>query len=153
RFPLASIKLLGLLMLIGASQAALATGTIVRASTAGAHLDSDLMKGGGTDDTAVLQQLLDRAAGGKPLHLIIDGAALVGGLNVYGNTAIECTAGGGLYLKDGSSRAILRNAHRSREAILDEHIELRGCFLNGNRKNQPSADIPRPDLPDFRYPS
>lgn len=129
--------------------AAAAAGPIVHASSAGAHLDTDLMKGGGTDDTAVLQRLLDGAAGGRPIHLMIDGPALVSGLNAYGKTTIECTAGGGLYLKDNSSRAIIRNVHRSRGAITDERIEVRGCFLNGNRKNQPSADLPRPDIPGF----
>jgi hypothetical protein len=93
-----------------------AAGSIVLASSAGAHLNADLQKGGGDDDTQVLQRLLDGAANGRPVQLVIDGAALVSGLNVYGNTTIECTAGGGLYLKDGSSRAILRNAHRSRGA-------------------------------------
>ena len=38
---------------------------IVRASDAGARLDSHLLKGGGTDDTAVLQSILDRASHGK----------------------------------------------------------------------------------------
>ena len=143
----------GAFVLFAAHPAAYAAGTIVFASSAGAHIDSDLMKGGGTDDTAVLQGLLDDAASGKAVHLVIDGPALVSGLNVYGNTTVECTAGGGLYLKDNSSRAIIRNIHRSRGGIADEHIEVRGCFLNGNRKNQPSANIPRPDVPGFTGPS
>jgi hypothetical protein len=125
----------------------------VRASEAGAHLDSDLLKGGGTDDTGVLQRLLDRARNGRPVHLILDGPSLVSGLDMYGNTTLECTAGGGLYLKDASSRAILRNGHRSRGPVLDEHIEVRGCFLNGNRKHQPSANIRRPDMPSYNLPS
>jgi hypothetical protein len=66
---------------------------------------------------------------------------------------IECTAGGGLYLKYGASRAIIRNAHRSRGSILDEHIEIRGCFLNGNRAHQPSPEVERPDLPGFKLTS
>src|SRR5688572_21035046 len=86
--------------------------SIVIASLAGAALNSDLLKGGGSDDTDVLQATLNRAADGTPVHLILDGAALVSGLNLYGNTTLECINGGGLYLKDGSSRAILRNAHR-----------------------------------------
>jgi hypothetical protein len=139
----------GALMMLAWHAPVYAAATGVRASGAGAHLDSDLMKGGGTDDTAVLQSLLDGATEGRPVHLVIDGPALVSGLNVHGNTTIECTAGGGLYLKDQSSRAIIRNAHRSRGGILDEHIEIRGCFLNGNRNHQPSADIGRPDLPGF----
>jgi hypothetical protein len=130
-----------------------ATDTILYASHGGAHLDTDLIKGGGTDDTAVLQALLDRAKDGSPVHLIIDGPSLVSGLNAYGNTTIEFTAGAGLYLKDNSSRAIIRNADRSRGAITDEHIEIRGGFLNGNRKNQPSANISRADLPGDKNPS
>lgn len=117
--------------------------TIVLASNAGAALDSDLMRGGGTDDTATLQRVLDRGKSGRPVHLIVDGAALVHGLEVYGNTTFECVRGGGLYLKDGSSRAILRNAHRSRTAIVDERITVRGCFLNGNRVHQPG---PKPEV-------
>jgi hypothetical protein len=119
----------------------------VIASRAGAHLDSNLMTGGGTDDTEVLQRLLDGAVN-RPVHLIIDGAALVRGLNVYGNTTIECTAGGGLYLKDGSARAIIRNAHRSRDAIVDKHIQVKGCFLNGNRMHQVTKPTFRPDVPN-----
>lgn len=110
---------------------------VVFASAANAALDSHLLNGGGTDDTATLQRVLDQAAEGHPIHLVIDGAALVSGLNVYGNTTIECLQGAGLYLKDGAARALIRNAHRSRDAILDQHITIRGCFLNGNRHRQP----------------
>ncbi len=131
-----------------------AAGASVLASSAGARLDSNLMTGGGTDDTAVLQRILDGAAAGKSVHLIVDGPALVSGLNIHSNTTVECTAGGGFYLKDNSSRSLIRNAHRSAGAIQDEHIELSGCFLNGNRKHQPSADIPGaamdPSLPSNR---
>ena len=115
------------------------TGFRVLASKMGAALNTDLRAGGGTDDTSTLQAVLNRAKNGAPVHLVIDGAALVSGLNAYGNTIIECINGGGLYLKEGSSRAIIRNAHRSRDAIEDERITVRGCFLNGNRWNQPSA--------------
>jgi hypothetical protein len=113
-----------------------ATAAIMLASQAGAALNSDLLKGGGTDDTAALQAALKLAAQGEPVRLEIDGVALVTGLNVYGNTTIECVAGGGLYLKDQASRDVIRNVHRSRDSIRDEHITIRGCFLNGNRFNQ-----------------
>jgi hypothetical protein len=109
---------------------------VVLASAAGARLDSNLLKGGGTDDTAVLQAVLDRAAAGTPVQLVVDGPALVRGLDVYGNTTLECTEGGGLYQKDGSVRAIVRNAHRSRGVVIDQHITIRGCSLNGNRAHQ-----------------
>lgn len=121
------------------SAAKAATGRVVYASTAGAALDSNLKTGGGTDDTAALQKILNRAESGTPLHLIIDGPALVSGLNVYSNTTLECIDGGGLFLKEGSNRAIVRNVHRSRDAIIDEHITIRGCFLHGNKNGQLGA--------------
>jgi hypothetical protein len=111
------------------------------ASRSGAAMNSDLRQGGGTDDTAALQAVLDQGAN-RPVHLYIDGAALVSGLNVYSNTVIDCSNGGGLYLKDGSRRAILRNAHRSRGAIRDTRITVRNCFLNGNRWHQLGGPVP-----------
>ena len=119
-------------------EAQLIEGSIVRASMAGAALDTNLLSGGGTDDTAALQRALDNASSGRAVHLIIDGPALVSGLDVYGHTTIECTAGGGLYLKENSDRAIIRNVHRSRSDTVDEHITISGCFLNGNRDRQRS---------------
>lgn len=104
------------------------------------------MTGGGSDDTAVLQGILNKAEKGQPVHVIIDGPALVSGLDVYGDTTIECVRGGGLYLKHGSSRAIIRNAHRSRTAIVDGRITVRGCFLNGSREHQPGT---KPELEFF----
>jgi hypothetical protein len=75
------IPLLGALVLLALHTSASATHSIVRASSAGGHLDTDLMRGGGSDDTVVFQRLLDGATKGKPVHLIIDGPALVSGLN------------------------------------------------------------------------
>lgn len=121
--------------------------TVVRASQAGAALDSDLMKGGGTDDTAVLQRVLDRAKKGRGVHLIIDGPALVSGIDIFSNSTIECTGGGGLYLKDRSARAIVRNGHRSKDGVTDRRISIRNCFLNGNSDGQP---IVGPPLSAFR---
>jgi hypothetical protein len=118
------------------------------ASEVQAAVNSDLPKGGGIDDTKVLQAILDRAAAGTPVHLTIEGVALISGLEVFGNTTIECVRGGGLYLKDGSSRPLIQNKHRSQKTITDAHILIRGCFLNGNRNHQPglgsgySSDTP-----------
>ena len=47
---------------------------IIIASEAGAKLDSDLTKGGGTDDTALIQGILDTAPKLSSLKLIVDGA-------------------------------------------------------------------------------
>lgn len=150
--PLARLLII-VSLLSGPASAYSAVAFVERASSAGARLDSDLLRGGGTDDTPVLQRVLDVAADGRPVHLIIDGPALVSGLNVYGNTTVECNVGGGLYLRDNSSRAIIRNAHRSRGAITDERIQIRGCFLNGNRDHQPSAAIAVLGVPGWTGPS
>ena len=63
---------------------------IVIASEAGAKLDSDVTKGGGTDNTALIQGILDRAPQLGSLKLVVDGAILVTGLKVHSNTTIEC---------------------------------------------------------------
>ncbi|WP_161815302.1 hypothetical protein [Steroidobacter agaridevorans] len=70
------------------------------------------------------------------MHLLVDGPALVAGLEVHSNTVIECTAGGGFYLKAGSQRAIIRNAHRSKDEVTDSRISIRHCFFNGNSEGQ-----------------
>jgi hypothetical protein len=147
------LRLLLLCAVLCGSGSSLAASHILRASEAGAHLDADLKNGGGTDDTTVLQRILDRGADGTPVELILDGPALVGGLDIYGNTIVECLNGAGLYLKNGSNRAILRNAHRTRGAVVDENITVRNCLLNGNREHQPTEFVRRPDVPELLIPS
>lgn len=106
---------------------------IIYASTAGAHMDSDVMSGGGTDDTAVLQNILDLAPRLGSIHLVMDGAALVNGLNVHSNTTIECLNHNcGFFLADGANRPILRNAHPGDGERADRNITLAGGVYNGN---------------------
>jgi hypothetical protein len=106
---------------------------VVFASQAGASLDSDVLTGGGTDDTAVLQAVLDQAPERGNLHLVIDGAALVRGLDVHSNTTIEClNPGCGFFLADGADRSILRNANPSRTERHDRNITLIGGTYNHN---------------------
>jgi hypothetical protein len=112
------------------------TGNTYVASTRGAKLDSSLSSGGGTDDTAKLQAVLNLAAAGKPVRLVVDGPALVGTLFVYGKTEIDCTQGGGLYLKNGANGPVMRNAHPSSGVVTDADITVRGCYVNGNKANQ-----------------
>lgn len=111
--------------------------TVVFASQAGAALNTDLATGGGTDDTAKLQAVLTAApthAGG--LVLVIDGPALVSGLNVLSNTSIRCLPGAGFYLKNASNREIIRNVNRSSSVRTDQNISVFGCYANGNKANQ-----------------
>ncbi len=105
-----------------------------------AHLDSDVIHGGGTDDTAVLQQTLDLAKNGDVgVHLIMDGAALIRGLKVYSNTTIEClSAACGFYLADHSDCPVIQNGNLRKEgqAIVDQNITLLGGTYNQNCANQ-----------------
>jgi hypothetical protein len=114
---------------------------VLVASQNGCALDTNLTSGGGTDDTAALQAILNVANTGGRVLLILDGPALVSGLDVYGNTTILVLEGGGLFLKANSNRAILRNVNRSRGAVTDEHITILGGLYNGNRANQTGAGV------------
>lgn len=108
---------------------------VVYASSVAA-LDSNIETGGGTDDTAALQAILDTAPKFERLHLIVDGVALVSGLNVGSNTTISSVDGGGLYLKAGSNRAAIRNLNRTSGAIVDKNITLTDLVINGNYGEQ-----------------
>ena len=105
-----------------------------------AHLDSDVIHGGGTDDTVALQQTLDLAKNGDVgVHLIMDGAALIRGLKVYSNTTIEClSAACGFYLADHSDCPVIQNGNLRKEgqAIVDQNITLLGGTYNQNCANQ-----------------
>jgi hypothetical protein len=110
---------------------------VVYASQAGAHLDSDVHRGGGTDDTEILQAVLNRASELGHLHLVMDGASLVRGLDIHSNTTIEClNPACGFFLNDGANRPILQNAHPSRGERKDRNITLLGGTYNQNCLNQ-----------------
>lgn len=94
----------------------------------------------GTDVTASLQAVLDTAHAAAPVHLVIDGNALVSGLDLGSYTTVELVEGANLWLKDGSNRAVLRNKHRMRQidgAVVDTHIRLiLAGTVQGNGANQ-----------------
>src|ERR1035437_4239627 len=87
---------------------------VIYASQTGAKLDSNVHTGGGTDDTAILQSILDKAKELDSLYLIMDGAALIRGLDIHTNTTIEClNPFCGFFLAPQSNRAVIRNANPS----------------------------------------
>ncbi len=101
-----------------------------------ATLDSNVKTGGGTDDTQAIQQLLDKALA-HPLHLVMDGAALVGGLTFHSNTTIEClNQSCGFYLKDNVSVPLLQNSNRDFYEIKTENVCLYGGTYNFNCLHQ-----------------
>jgi len=100
---------------------------IVIASEAGAKLDSDVIQGGGTDDTALIQSILDRAPKLGSLKLIVDGPILARGLKVHSNTTIEClNRGCGFYLADNSNVPLIANASPQPEGRKDHKLYLLG---------------------------
>ena len=110
---------------------------IVIASEAGAKLDSDVIKGGGTDDTALIQGILDRAPKLGSLKLVVDGAILVKGLKVHSNTTIEClNRGCGFYLADNANRPLIANATPQPEGRADRNLSFLGGTYNGNSAHQ-----------------
>ena len=110
---------------------------IVIASEAGAKLDSDVIKGGGTDDTALIQNILDRAPKLGTLKLVVDGAILVTGLKVHSNTTIEClNRACGFFLADSSNRPLIANATPQPEGRADRNLSFLGGTYNGNAEHQ-----------------
>ena len=107
-----------------------------------AKLDSNVYTGGGTDDTEVLQSLLDKALEWGRLKLVLDGAALVRGLKVHSNTTIECmNKGCGLYLADGANNAVLTNSNHSYKERNTKNVTLLGGTYNHNCLHQ-EHDVP-----------
>ncbi|MDY3928063.1 MAG: glycosyl hydrolase family 28 protein [Clostridia bacterium] len=110
---------------------------IFYASECGAKLNSNVISGGGDDDTEAIQKILNKAQELGSLHLIIDGAALVSGLTVYSNTTIECTnQSNGFFLKDHSNKPIIINSNPNNFSIQNENISILGGTYNGNNLNQ-----------------
>ena len=110
---------------------------IVIASEAGAKLDSDVNKGGGTDDTALIQAILDRAPKLGSLTLIVDGAILTSGLRIHSNTTIQClNRACGFYLADASNRPIVINATPQPQGRADHNLSFLGGTYNGNAAHQ-----------------
>lgn len=102
-----------------------------------AKLDSNVIHGGGTDETEILQNILDKAPEWGHLHLVMDGAALVRGLQVHSNTTIECLDKScGFFLADNSDCAILRNSNRGYDSIRTAHVTLLGGTYNHNCLHQ-----------------
>ncbi len=111
---------------------------VVFASETGAKLDSHVETGGGTDDTEILQAVLDKAVQWGSLHLVMDGAALTAGLRVHSNTTIQClNAACGFFQKANTNKPVLANARpRSAGERLDKNITLLGGTYNNNCREQ-----------------
>ncbi len=112
-----------------------------------AALDSNVYTGGGTDDTAALQAVLDLALTDGGVHLIMDGASLVTTLYVHSNTTIECLSGDcGFFQAPHTDFAIVTNSNWHRSEMLTRNVTLIGGTYNQDCRNQ-AHDIPsRPEF-------
>ena len=98
-------------------------------------LDSDVFEGGGTNETEILQAILNKAKEWGRVKLIMDGAALISGLTIYSNTTIECLDGScGFFLESGSDNAILRNAEFSKTeyTLIKNHMNIFSLLCSGS---------------------
>ena len=109
----------------------------VYASTV-AKCNSNVYTGGGDDDTAALQKVLDEAKDGDiGIHLVMDGAALVSQLKLWSNTTIECvTKDCGFYQISWTNDAILTNAVQDHHECKTKNISLLGGTYHQNGQNQ-----------------
>jgi hypothetical protein len=114
---------------------------VVIASEAGAKLDSDVLRGGGSDDTALIQSILDRAPKLGALKWVVDGPILVSGIRVYSNTTLEClNRGCGFYIADNSNRPLISNASPQAEGRADSNLS----FVGGTVRTLDLQDIHLP---------
>ena len=135
---LAIIALAAICLSADAKKTAKSESRTIVASEFGVILDSDVYKGGGTDQTAKLQEILDKAPVMGRLQLILDGAALISSpLRVHSNTTIECPDKScGVFLADGSDASCIMNANPDLYEIKDRNITLLGGVYNNNSPGQ-----------------
>ncbi len=102
-----------------------------------ARLDSSVHTGGGTDDTAAIQSILDEASDEVGIRLIMDGAALVSSICIHSNTTIEClTKDCGFFQIDHTDRAMVTCDNRYSYERLVRNVSLIGGTYNQNCLNQ-----------------
>ena len=88
----------------------------------------------GTDNTAAIQKVLDKAKK-SPITVYWDGKYSVTGLKIYSNTTIIANAGCGAILRNHSDKSIFMNASQSFGSEKDSNIVISGGIWNGNYYN------------------
>lgn len=106
-----------------------------------AKLNSDVHTGGGDDDTAALQAVLDRASDENVgIHLVMDGAALVSRLFVHSNTTIECLTKDCGFYQIGNTNAEIVTTYSElpdpKYELRTKNVTLIGGTYNQNCRNQ-----------------
>lgn len=164
-----SLGLLGVLFLIAAgtpqyiplTRAVSISSGRVFYSSASCAVNSNLLTGGGTDDSKCVQGLLNTIAAAGGGELIQDGPSLISGVNVLGgstgqttalqisaNTTLKCQGNGsGFYLADNSNVTMLGNHISGSVSFsnLETNITVDGCTFNGNGANQDRHELANPN--------
>ena len=105
-------------------------------SVFGAISDANIEKNStsfGTDNTAIIQQVLDKALL-NPIIVYWDGRYSVKGLKIFSNTKIIAFEGCGAILRNNSDQCLLSNANWFASNI-DCNISIQGGIWNGNGFN------------------
>lgn len=124
----------------------LAGGVVFASSTCA--LDSSIDTGGGTDDSAALQALINTLGVGGTL--ILDGVARISAVNTVAGEGGQSTAlklpsdfkligawpGCGLFLTAGSNCLMLGNDITGNHSFTGKNYVVEDLILNGNRDNQ-----------------
>ena len=131
-------------------------GVVLYASAACA-VNSNILSGGGADDSVCLQGIVNKlkAAGGGTL--VQDGVSLISQANVSGAPApsqttalqigpgvtIACTVGGGFYLANNSNVTMLGNniSGNPNANLYEQRMEVDNCTFNGNGANQSRYEL------------
>ena len=112
--------------------------------------DTDIMKGGGTERTELVQAVLDKAVEWGQLKLVVDGAVKTRRLKIHSNTTIEClNSDCGFYLADDTNLPLLENADPDIKVIRNKNINLCGGTYNFNclhQKHHPEPGDPAEKL-------
>ena len=107
-------------------------------SAFGAISDADIDKNStsfGTDNTAIIQSVLDKAKSNSIL-IYWDGKYSVTGLTIYSNTKIIAFEGCGAILRNNSNKCLLSNVSWASAATsFDSNISIQGGIWNGNGFN------------------
>ncbi len=117
-------------------------------------------RGGGADDTAALQAVLDKALSGEKVTLVMDGAALITGLIIHDNTTVRCiNPSCGFYLAAGAGmpsrikRLPLENVYIHGDKNVHDYIKVRGETENLSVRNaQITACRPESGFIRLLYP-
>jgi len=88
----------------------------------------------GTDNTAVIQDVLNRAKA-SPITVYWDRKYSVTGLKIFSNTTLIASAGCGAILRNHSDNPLIANANHSFKARKDSNIVIVGGIWNGNYYN------------------